>query len=33
MSFTLPVLNKKAADGNLYVHGFFCLIKTAIAAA
>lgn len=33
IAFTLPVLNKKAADGNLYVRGFFCLIKTAIAAA
>jgi len=33
MSFTLPVLNKKAADGNLYVRGFPFLIKTAIASA
>nr|DAH02538.1 MAG TPA: hypothetical protein [Caudoviricetes sp.] len=33
MAFTLPVLNRKAADGNLYVHGFSFLIKTTIASA
>ena len=24
---------EKAADGNLYVHGFFCLIQAVITAA